>query len=173
MKTQSHVSQYCTQHDCENQFICENQFQFHLKSRNKRSKMSFKIGVLNYYVIPTGKHLSWSLFLIKLQPLNLQLYYKETPTQVFPCEYCKILRAPFFIEHLKWLLLKKHFLLLNVLISISFQSRSVVRNSNKKITFNVQKNKKILQKLLSNKTELPYISEIIWKIFQSATYHME
>ena len=29
---------------------------------------------------------------------------------------------------------KKHFLLLNILISISFQSRSVVRNSNKNNT---------------------------------------
>ena len=36
-----------------------------------------------------------------------------------------------------------------------------------------RKTRKYYKKLLSNKTELPYISEIIWKIFQSATYHME
>ena len=31
---------------------------------------------------------------------------KETPTQVFSCEYCKISKNSFFIEHLQWLLLK-------------------------------------------------------------------
>ena len=31
---------------------------------------------------------------------------EETLTQVFSCEFCEILRAPFFIEHLRWLLLK-------------------------------------------------------------------
>ena len=31
------------------------------------------------------------------RPLDLQLYYKETPTQVFSCEYCK-----FFYYYLFW-----------------------------------------------------------------------
>ena len=30
---------------------------------------------------------------------------KETPTQMFSWEFCKILGTPFFIEHLRWLLL--------------------------------------------------------------------
>ena len=31
---------------------------------------------------------------------------EETLTQVFSCEFCEILRAPFSIEHLRWLLFK-------------------------------------------------------------------
>ena len=30
----------------------------------------------------------WSLFLIKLQVWSLQIYQKETPAQMFSCEYC-------------------------------------------------------------------------------------
>ena len=47
-------------------------------------------GVL--WKIFTGKHLCWSLFLIKLQ---------ETPTQVFSCEYCKIFKNNVLEEHLQ------------------------------------------------------------------------
>ena len=35
-------------------------------------------------------------FLIKLQPLGLQLYLKKTPTQVFSCEYCEIFKNSLF-----------------------------------------------------------------------------
>ena len=35
-----------------------------------------------------------------------QLYHKETPTQVFSCEICKILKNNDFEEHLQWLLLE-------------------------------------------------------------------
>ena len=35
--------------------------------RSSRSRMFFKIGVLKNFVIFTGKHLCWSLFLKKLQ----------------------------------------------------------------------------------------------------------
>ena len=46
-------------------------------------------------------------FLIKLQALDLQLYYKETLRLVFSCEFCEIsMNAIFFVtEHLWWLLL--------------------------------------------------------------------
>ena len=30
---------------------------------------------------------------------------KETPTQMFSCEFCEIFKNTFFIEHLRWLLL--------------------------------------------------------------------
>ena len=33
----------------------------------------------------------------------IKILLKETPTQVFSCEYCKI--VSFFIEHLWWLIL--------------------------------------------------------------------
>ena len=45
--------------------------------RTSRSQMFFKIGVLKNFTIFTGKHLSWKLFLIKLQAFQssgLQLY---------------------------------------------------------------------------------------------------
>ena len=44
-------------------------------------------------------------FLINLQALDLQLYQKETLTQVLPANFAKFLRTPFFTEHLQWLLL--------------------------------------------------------------------
>ena len=49
--------------------------------------MFFKIG---------GKHVFWSLFLIKLQPEDLQIYYKKTSAQVFSCEIFKISKRTFF-----------------------------------------------------------------------------
>ena len=45
--------------------------------RSSRSKMFFTIAVLKNFAIFTGKHLCWSLFLIKFQakrPEGLQLY---------------------------------------------------------------------------------------------------
>ena len=58
--------------------------------------MFFKIG---------GKHVFWSLFLIKLQPEDLQIYYKKTSTQVFSCEIFEISKCTFFTEHIRWMLL--------------------------------------------------------------------
>ena len=58
---------------------------------NSRSQMFFKIGVFMNFSIFTGKHLCWSLFLIKLQAFK-----KETPAQVFSCEYCEIFKNTFF-----------------------------------------------------------------------------
>ena len=49
------------------------------------------------FEIFSGKHLCWSLFFS---------YQKETPTHVLSCEYCKIFENIFFIDHLRWLLLK-------------------------------------------------------------------
>ena len=37
-------------------------------------------------------------------PDSVQLYYKETQTQVFPCEYSKSFRNSFSIEQFWWLL---------------------------------------------------------------------
>ena len=57
--------------------------------------MLFKIDVLKNFAIFTGKHQCWSLFLIKFL-INYQLYCKETPTQVFFCEICQIIKNTFF-----------------------------------------------------------------------------
>ena len=62
--------------------------------RSSWSQKFFKIGVLKNFTIFQGKHLCWSFFLIKLQTWTTLL--KETPTQVFSCEYCEIFRNSFF-----------------------------------------------------------------------------
>ena len=49
--------------------------------------MVIKIGVLKNYANLTGKHLCW---------IDLQLYEKETPTQVFSCKICEIFMNTFF-----------------------------------------------------------------------------
>ena len=59
------------------------------------SQMFFKIGVLKNFA--TGKHLCWSLFLIKLK--------KRLQHRCFLVNIAKYLRAAYFIEHLRWLLL--------------------------------------------------------------------
>ena len=37
---------------------------------------------------------------------GLQLYEKQTPTEMFSFEYFEIIKSTFFSEHLWWLLLK-------------------------------------------------------------------
>ena len=66
------------------------------RNRSSRSQMFFKIGVLKNFAIFTGKHLCWGLFFNRvpfrkgLQAFNF--IKKETPTQLFSCEYCEILK---------------------------------------------------------------------------------
>ena len=43
----------------------------------------------------------WSLFLKSCRPSGLQLYLKETPAQVFSCEYCQIFKNTYFEEPLR------------------------------------------------------------------------
>ena len=103
--------------------------------------MFFEIGVLKNFVNFTGKHLCWSLFLIKF----LTNFIKDTLTQAFSCEiqknfkntfstehlqqlllsketptpvkFAKFLRTSFFTEHLQWLLLNGHFSLVRCVIT--------------------------------------------------------
>ena len=58
-----------------------------------------KEGVLKNLAIFTGKHLCWSL--IKF----IKLHVKETSTQVFFCEYCKIFKNIYFEDIWERLLL--------------------------------------------------------------------
>ena len=46
----------------------------HLNSQKQRSQMFLKTGVLKNFAIFAGKQLCWSIFLIKLQAQDLQLY---------------------------------------------------------------------------------------------------
>ena len=72
-----------------------------MKFRGSHQRFSIKISVLKNCSIFTGKHLCWTIFLIKLQARRSQLFWEETPTQVFSCEYCKILKKTFLTEHLR------------------------------------------------------------------------
>ena len=60
-------------------------------------EMFCKKGVLKSLAIFTGEHLCRRLLLIKLQAC----VRKETPTQVFSCEYCEIFKNTYFEEHLR------------------------------------------------------------------------
>ena len=75
--------------------------------RNNCTQMFFKRGVIRNIVIFTRKHLCWSLFLLKLEPLSfyfISTTSQETSTQMFSCENCKILRIV-FVEHIRRVLL--------------------------------------------------------------------
>ena len=65
--------------------------------------MFFKMGVLINFVNFTGKHLCWSLFLVKLPASRPATLLKRDPnTEVFSCE---IFKNTFFAENFQWLLL--------------------------------------------------------------------
>ena len=69
-------------------------------TRSNRPEAFCENGVIKNFATFAGKHLCWSLFLIILS------YQRETPTQVFSCENCKIFKTSFFfIEDLWWQLL--------------------------------------------------------------------
>ena len=57
-------------------------------------QLFFEIDILKNFAIITGKHLCWSLFLIKLQACNSLV---NIP---------KFLRTALLIKHIQWLLLK-------------------------------------------------------------------
>ena len=61
--------------------------------------MFCKKGVLRNFAKFTGKHLCQSLF-NKVGGWGLQLYYKETLTQVFSCEFCEISKNTFSLRTL-------------------------------------------------------------------------
>ena len=59
--------------------------------RSSQRRCSAKKCVLKNFAIFTGKQLF----------KDLQFYEKETLTQVFFCEYCKIFKNTYFEEHLR------------------------------------------------------------------------
>ena len=78
-----------------------------IKFRSSRSQMSFKI---KNFAIFRGKHLCWSLFVIKFpacKPANL--LKRGSNTSIFSINIAKYLRTAFFIEHFQWLLFKAMF----------------------------------------------------------------
>ena len=67
---------------------------------NCEPKVFYKKAGLKDLAILIGKHLSWSLFLINLQPYKPAIYYNETATRVFSCEYCESFKNIFFKGYL-------------------------------------------------------------------------
>ena len=67
-----------------------NSFSNIVKLGSSRWQMFFKIGALKNFAIFTGKHLCWTLFLIKI---GLAVHI------------AKISETAIFVEHLRWLLL--------------------------------------------------------------------
>ena len=66
--------------------------------KNIRLQMFFNIGVLKSFKYFTGKHLCWSLFLIKLQALKIKGLAgikKRLQNRCFPVKFLKFLRTPF------------------------------------------------------------------------------
>ena len=111
-------------------------------SRSRCSQMLFKVGDLKIFLNFTGKHLRWSLFFIKVGGLQgLQLYKKETPTQVFSCH-----ATPFSTEHYRWLLLLLHALRSHNLFVQSFMFVFLWRSVFINVTKTAQKRFKLLYK---------------------------
>ena len=66
---------------------------------NSHQRCSLKKDVLKNFAKFTGKHLCQSLFLKKVEGLKPTiLLKKETLAQFFSCEFCEILRTPFFVD---------------------------------------------------------------------------
>ena len=68
-------------------------------SKTSHRRGSVRKGVLKTFTNFSGKHLCWSLFLIKA--LGLQLYEKETPIQGFSCDIYESFKNAYFEEHLR------------------------------------------------------------------------
>ena len=69
--------------------------------------MYLRIDVLKNFAMFTGKHLRWSLFLINMQAWRPEtLLKKDSNIGFFPVKFAKILRGPFFTEHIQWLFLE-------------------------------------------------------------------
>ena len=75
-------------------------------TRNSRSEVFCKKGVLRNFAKSTGKHLCQSLFFNKVAGLRpATLLKKRLWHRCFPVNFAKFLGTPFFTEHLWWLLL--------------------------------------------------------------------
>ena len=60
-----------------------------------------KNGALKNFAIFTGKHLYWSLFLIKLQAFRPATLLNRGSNTGVSCEICEIFKNIYFEEHLR------------------------------------------------------------------------
>ena len=78
-------------------------------NRSSHWRCSIKKAAPKNFIIFTGKHLCWSLFLIKLQACNI--IKKRLQPWCFPVNNAKFLRTPILKSNSKWLLLSRRLLL--------------------------------------------------------------
>ena len=93
------------------------EFYRHIKFRKKYNKQNvfIKKAVLKNFAIFTGKQLFWSLFFNKNASLqSCNFIKKETTTQVFSCEYCKIFKNTILKNICERLLLRVFLLFMSV-----------------------------------------------------------
>ena len=69
------------------------------QDRSSHQRCSMKKGVLGNFAKFTGKQLCQSLFFNKVAGLACNFTKKETPAQLFSCEFCDISKNTFFTEH--------------------------------------------------------------------------
>ena len=82
-----------------------------IKVRSSRPEVFYKKGVLRNFTKFIGKHPCQGLFFKKVASLRpATLLKKRLCRRCFPVNFVKFLRTPFFIEHLWWLLLERHFI---------------------------------------------------------------
>ena len=80
-------------------------------------------------MILKGKHLCWSLFLIKLQAWrSAVLFKKRLHYSCFPVNIIKLLRTAFCMEHLRWLFLKMVEFLRNCISIRGICTKEFIRN---------------------------------------------
>ena len=68
--------------------------------RSVHRRCSTQKVVLKNLSIFTEKQLRWSLFFNKVGGIQACNFIKESPTQLFSCEICKIFQNTFLTEHL-------------------------------------------------------------------------
>ena len=74
--------------------------------RSSRLEVFCRKGVVRNFAKFTGKHPCQSLFFNKVASLgSATLLKKSLWYRCFPVNFVKFLRTPFFLEHLRWLLL--------------------------------------------------------------------
>ena len=102
-----------------------------LEDRSSCSQMFFKTGVLNNFAIFTGKHLCWSLFMIKLKAWRPTTILKTmTVKQVFFCESSLELffyRTPLVAAFERKTPVSKHFFL----PSLKLQPETLLKDSSR------------------------------------------
>ena len=77
-------------------------------SRSQVQKQSFANAMKNIFLKFRNIHSKTSVLesvFIKVAELHACNFIKVTSTQLFSCEYCKIFKNSFFIEHVQWLVL--------------------------------------------------------------------